>query len=108
MIDEGRLIEIAQRFRKLEDAHEALDLHLAAKSESLKDRMNDLEFKHAERKITYDKWCRCAAPIERERNELQEQRETAERALESCRDDMNFMQDELRRLSALLLLCPEY
>ncbi len=73
-MDEAILIEIAQRFRKLEDGIEAADLQ------------------HA-RLIS-------GTTYRSERELIQGMRDDIENALEACREDMVSMQEEIRKRSA--------
>lgn len=91
------LIEIAQRFRKMEDATEETDLHLIARQERLGERIDSLEAKHASGKITYDAWCRESAGPQKELDSIIEQRGNIEVCLDACRDDMVAMQEFIRK-----------
>lgn len=68
-ISEGELIEIAQRFRKLEDLVEEADLLVCAHKETLMSHEHDV---------------------------INEVRSGLEKALESCREDMTLMQELIR------------
>ena len=70
-MDEAILIEIATRFRKLEDAIEAADLRHARLISGTTDRS--------------------------EREVIQNMRDDIEGSLEACRDDMVSMQEAIRR-----------
>ena len=72
---EAILIEIARRFRQMEDAVEAVDLHAAAEEE----RLNARGFTAGE-----------AETIGAARHQLTE-------AVEACREDMVAMQEALRK-----------
>lgn len=96
---EGVLIEMAHRFRKLERLLERADLFLKAKQERHEVRISDLDLllKEPER---YESTCRAIASEERKRDEVRDLREDVQKALDSCRADIDAMQDELRSLGA--------
>lgn len=73
-MDEFDLIQIAARFRKLEDAAESADLYHAANQEHMK--------------------------FTAEKVKLQSVRGTLDSALEACRDDMVAMQEQIRKARA--------
>ncbi len=95
-MSEAILIEIAQRFRKLEDLVEKADLFHAARSEHfvmVEDRAEDNYKRHK----NYDRWCREANDAKKERDAIQDVREGLEKALELCREDMTNMQELIRK-----------
>jgi hypothetical protein len=100
MTDEYALIEIAKRFRKLEDVIEEADLFLSARAESMKETIDSLEAKHAAGKISYNAWCRLTAQPNSELDNLRQVRVDVEKWIDICRDDMVNMQDELRKVMA--------
>lgn len=99
-MDEGLLIEIAKRFRKLEDANEETDIHLVAQQERLDERIYALEAKRATGKLSYDAWCRATAQPQKDLDAIIDARTNLELCIEGCRDDMNRMQTEIRKARA--------
>ena len=95
-VSEAVLIEIMQRFRRLEESIERADLFLASREERLRETIDALEAKHVSGKMSYNAWCRAQAQPESELTTLTEEREHLEKCLDTCRDDMNRMQDEIR------------
>lgn len=94
---EAILIEIAKRFRKLEDAIEAADLHLVSKAERLRESLDALEARHSSGRISYNAWCERSNPLTASLDILKEDRAALAKSADSCRDDMNAMADEIRR-----------
>ena len=80
---EAILIEIAQRFRKLEDANEETDIYLVARQKRLGEIIDALEAKQAAGKITYDSRFRQTAGPQKELDAIIESRSNLEACLES-------------------------
>lgn len=93
---EGVLIEIAQRFRWMEDIVEAADVFHAERVERAKDRLDKAEDSYKKHK-NYNRFCRESAECETERDSIQTVRNDLEKALDACREDMVSMQETIRR-----------
>lgn len=91
------LIEIAKRFRMLEDAVEETDIHLVERQERLGEHIDALEAKHSAGKLSYDAWCRSTAQPQKDLDAIMEARTNLELCLEACRDYMNAMADCIRK-----------
>lgn len=94
---EAELIEIAQRFRKLEDHIEAADLFLASFVEVAERRISKAEAAHAANEISYAEYCRRVNEPEADLMKLGEVRSDIERATEACRQDMVRLSEEARK-----------
>jgi len=93
---EAILIEIAQRFRRLEDIVEAADLFHAERVERAKEKVDQAEDDYKRHK-NYARLCRETGEAEMERHSIQTIRDDLEKALEACRDDMTAMQEQMRK-----------
>lgn len=93
---EAILIEIMQRFRRLEDKIEAADLFLASGIERYEKKIEKAEADYSSGRISFATYCRLTNEPEADLNNLNGIREDIEKFLDSCRDDMNRMQDEIR------------
>ena len=93
---ESILIEIAQRFRRLEDAVEVADVFHAERIERLTARMvkADEDYKTHQ---NYQRFCRERSAAEDKHDSIEVARQDIEKALEACRDDLVEMQDAIRR-----------
>ena len=96
-MNEAILIEIAQRFRRLEDAVEAADILHVERIERAQDRIDKNDAAHSVGKITYEVFCERWILAQKERDDTKELRETLEKAVDACRDDMVTMQEEIRK-----------
>ena len=96
-MDEAILIEIAQRFRKLEDAVEAADILHVERIERAQERIDKNDYAHAAGKVTYQVFCVRGNLAAKERDDTNELRDALEKTLEACRDDMVSMQEAIRR-----------
>ena len=94
-MDEAILIEIAQRFRKLEDVYERADLFLASLEEDYKKALKKADSDYETHK-DYGRFCRAANEPEADLNNLIEVRDSIEKAFDACRDDMVTMQESIR------------
>lgn len=94
---EAILIEIAQRFRKLEDAQEAADLFLASFKEMADRRIEKAESAHAAGTISCAAYCERVNEPHADLLKLEEVRGDIEKHTEACREDMNRMTDEIRK-----------
>ena len=95
-MDEAILIEIAQRFRELEDAVEAADILHAERMERAQERIDRNDAAHVAKTITYQTFCVRGNLAAKERDDTQELRSALESALEACREDMVTMQEAIR------------
>ena len=93
---EGILIEIAQRFRRLEDIAEAADAYHAEREERAVQKMDKVEDSY-KRHQSYDRYRREGTEASTEHDMIKNMRADLELALEACRDDMNRMMDEIRK-----------
>lgn len=95
-MSEAILIEIMQRFRRLEDKIEAADLFLASNIEDYENKIAKAEADHSSGEISYGTYCRRTIEPEADLNNLEGIRQDVGKFLDACRDDMNRMQDEIR------------
>ncbi len=96
-MDEYQLIEIAKRFRVLEDRLEDADLFLASFAERCKKRIATAEADQVAGKLTYGAYCARVNEPAADLTNLTEVRGDIEKHLQSCRDDMTAMQEALRK-----------
>lgn len=96
---EAILIEIAQRFRALEDLMERADLFLASQQEDYEKAINKAETDF-EKHENYGRFCREANEPEADLMNLKEIRKKTDKALEACRDDMVLMSETIRQACA--------
>ena len=92
-MDEAILIEIAQRFRRLEDA---VDLFLASFKELAERRIERAEAAHAAQQISYATFCARVNEPRADLLKLEGVRGDVEKYLEACREDMVNMQEFIR------------
>ena len=86
-MDEAILIEIAERFRKLEDVYECADLFLASLEEDYKKALKKADSDYETHK-DYGRFCRAANQPEADLNNLIEVRDSIEKAFDASRDDL--------------------
>lgn len=96
-MSEAELIEIAQRFRKLEDHIEAADLFLASFKEHAEHKISKAESAYEAEEISFGEYCRRVNEPEADLLKLGEVRTDIERALEACREDMVRLSEEARK-----------
>ena len=96
-MDEAILIEIAERFRKLEDAVEAADILHTERIERAQERIDKNEAAYAAGKVTYQVFYVRGNLAGNERDDTQELRDALDKTLEACREDMVTMQEAIRR-----------
>ncbi len=96
-MSEGELIEMAARFRKLEDAQESADLFLASFNEAAERRIEKAEAAHASASISYSEYCRRTNEPEADIAKLAEVRGDIEKHTEACHADMVAMQEFIRK-----------
>ena len=94
-MDEAILIEIAQRFRKLEDSVESTDSYLAAEMDRLEKRMESAD-EERKRGGNYNEFNRKYGAAEERKDSISVARGDVEKALEACREDMVTMQEAIR------------
>ena len=93
---EALLIEIATRFRRLEDIVETADAFYAARIERLTRKMERLYGDYIKHQ-NYARFCSETNEVKEARERIEVARQDIDRALESCRDDMVTMQDYIRK-----------
>lgn len=93
---EAILIEVAQRFRRLEDIVEVADAYHAQREERAVKKLDKVEDDY-QRHQNYDRYCREGNVASEERDTIKTVRVDLESALEACREDMNRMMDEIRK-----------
>lgn len=98
-MDEGILIEIAQRFRSLADLMERADHFLASQQDDYEKAIDKAETDFKKHN-NYGRFCREANEPEADLMNLKEIREKTDKALEACRDDMVAMQEQIRKARA--------
>lgn len=94
-MDEAILIEIAQRFRMMEELAEAADLFHAERLVRLDDAMTQCDAcdeQHISGCSACQKWLEAS----NERDKVAKLRSDLENAMESCREDMVTMQEAIR------------
>ena len=95
-VDEAILIEIATRFRKLEDVIERADLFLASQQEDYEKAIKKADADYDKHK-NFGRFCREANEPEADLRNLKEIRDDLDKARDACRDDMVTMQEEIRK-----------
>lgn len=92
---EAILIEIAQRFRKLEDTVEDADLFLASNQADYEAAIKKADADY-EKHNNFGRFCREANEPEADLLKITDVRSDLEKTLEACRDDMTAMQEQIR------------
>lgn len=97
-MDEYQLIEIAKRFRLLEDAYERAEIYLVAEEERLRPRKEDGE-QRAYKLNQYESGCAKEIDAERQLNQVQDVRKEMDSMFHCCRADLESMQESIRKLT---------
>lgn len=96
------LIEIAARFRKLEEAIETADAFHAQRMEVIGRRLDNIEDRYkrdkaAGVKSAYERFAAEFGEAEKQKDAIEECRADIERAFETTREDLNTLVAEIRK-----------
>ncbi len=95
-VSEAILIEIMQRFRRLENLSESASKHVKATEDRLNGEISRWHKDYGSRDTVSNYAMRELASLEKRTEAAEELRQDLESAAEACRDDINRMQDEIR------------